>query len=75
MKQAIPVTKKVVIEFVAFDLIYPVLKGAEVMVYINTSRSDGIMHKITKLIDKDNGNVLKKNPKCIKSHECAEIQV
>lgn len=73
MKLAIPVSKKVVVEFVAFDLIYPVLKGAEVMVYINTSRTDGTLHKIVKLIDKDNGNVIKKHPKCIKSHECAEV--
>nr|QBH68025.1 elongation factor Tu protein [Philasterides dicentrarchi] len=75
MKLAIPITKHVVAEFVAFDLIYPILKGAEVMVYINTSRTDGFLFKINKLIDKDNGAVLKKSPKCIKSHECAEIQV
>lgn len=73
MKLAIPITKHVVAEFVAFDLIYPILKGAEVMVYINTSRTDGFLFKINKLIDKDNGAVLKKSPKCIKSHECAEI--
>ncbi|KRX06478.1 Translation protein, beta-barrel domain [Pseudocohnilembus persalinus] len=72
---AIPVTKSLIIEFVAFDLIYPILKGAEVMVYINTAKTDGFLYKITKLIDKNNGNVLKKNPKCIKSNECAEIKL
>jgi len=45
------------------------------MVYINTARTDGHLIKISKLIDKDNGSMLKKNPKCIKSYECAEIHL
>lgn len=75
MSHPITVTNKVIIEFVAFDLIYPILKSSEVMVYINTARSDGIIKKILKLIDKNNGTAIKKNPKCLKSHDCAEIEL
>ncbi len=33
------------------------------MVYINTAKSPGVIKKVYNLIDKHNGNILKKNPK------------
>ncbi|EGR27885.1 hypothetical protein IMG5_187290 [Ichthyophthirius multifiliis] len=84
----IPTTNLIDAEFVAFELIYPILKGAQVIVYINTAKSPGFIKKVYNLIDKNSGDILKKNPKyiylnffiqifnrCIRSHDCAQIQI
>jgi hypothetical protein len=41
------------------------------MVHVNTQKSQGKIKKITALLDSHNGEILKKNPKCINSYECA----
>lgn len=41
------------------------------MVHINNGKSPGIIKKIEKLIDKTTGQLIKKNPKCVRSNECA----
>ena len=52
----IPVTKKIIIEFVAFELTTPITKGmCGLLFYINTASVEGRIKKINKLIDKKNG--------------------
>jgi len=43
--------------------------------YINTSRCPGIIRRISAIIDKTTGEVIKKNPKCIRDHEYSLVEV
>lgn len=43
--------------------------------YINTQRFPGVIKKIAAIIDKITGEILKKNPKCIREKEYAQLEV
>lgn len=59
----IPVTKRIIVEFVAFEVTTPITKGMSgIFIFINTAMVEGRIKKINKLIDKNNGQTLKKNP-------------
>eukprot|EP00825_Cyclidium_porcatum_P039601 TRINITY_DN4842_c0_g1_i3.p4 TRINITY_DN4842_c0_g1~~TRINITY_DN4842_c0_g1_i3.p4 ORF type:complete len:114 (-),score=3.28 TRINITY_DN4842_c0_g1_i3:174-515(-) len=73
MEYPIPITNQLVIQFATFDLQCPIIKGSQVVVYINTCKTPGIIKKITRLIDSNTGNTLKANPRCINKNQCAEI--
>lgn len=51
----------------------PLLKGTEVIVYIGTNKVEGLMSKINYIFNPSTGVVIKKNPKMIKSNDCAEV--
>lgn len=75
VEHPIPIANSFLVEVVAFDVEYPLIKGAQVMVHINNAKSPGVIKKLEKLIDKTNGQLIKKNPKCVKSNECALIEI
>jgi translation elongation factor EF-1alpha len=45
------------------------------MVYINTCKESGVIKRLNKLIDNKDGKILKKNPKCLRSGECGEVEI
>lgn len=75
IEHPIPIANNFLVEIIAFDIDYPIIKGAQIMVHISIGKSPGIIKKIEKLIDKSNGQLIKKNPKCVKSHECALVEI
>jgi len=75
MDHQIPIANNFLVEVIAFDVEYPIIKGAQVMIHINNGKSPGVIKKLEKLIDKTNGQLIKKNPKCVKSNECALIEI
>lgn len=73
LKYSIPVTQNIIVEALALDLDRPVLRGTEVVVYIGTNKSLARITKIYFIYNPSDGAIIKKNPKAIKSNECAEI--
>ncbi len=62
-------------EALALELEQPILKGTEVIVYVGTKKSPGKIVKINFIMNANNGAILKKNPKLIRSDDCAEIEI
>ena len=75
VEHPIPIANNFLVEVIAFDIEYPIIKGAQVMIHINNGKSPGIVKKLEKLIDKTSGQLIKKNPKCVKSGECALLEI
>ena len=75
LQYSVPVSKKIVVEALTLDLELPVLRGTEVVVYIATSRCPARMTRINFIFNPSNGAIIKKNPKSIRSHDCAEIEL
>lgn len=75
VENQIPIANNFLVEVIAFEVEYPIIKGAQVMVHINNAKSPGVVRKLEKIIDKTNGQLIKKNPKCVKSNECALIEI
>ena len=75
MKFSIPVSKKFVVEALALDLDVPILKGTQVVIYIGANKSPARITKINFIFNPNDGTVIKKNPKSIKSNDCAEIEI
>jgi elongation factor 1 alpha-like protein len=73
LKYTIPVTQKIVIEALALDFEFPVLRGTEVVIYIATNKSPARITKINFIYNPSDGTIIKKNPKMIKANDCAEI--
>ena len=71
----VPVSQKIVVEALALDLDLPVLRGTEVMIYIATNRCPARITRINFIFNPSDGAILKKNPKSMRSHDCAEIEV
>ena len=69
----IPVSQKIIVEALALDLDLPVLRGTEVVVYIATSKCPARITRINFIFNPSDGTIIKKNPKSIRSHDCAEI--
>lgn len=62
-------------EALALDLEVPVLRGTEVVIYIGANKGLARITKINFIFNPSDGTKIKKNPKSIKSNECAEIEV
>ena len=75
LKYSIPVSKKFVVEALALDLDVPILRGTQVVVYIGASRSPARITKINFIFNPNDGTIIKKNPKSIRSNDCAEIEI
>ncbi|KAL4487181.1 hypothetical protein ABPG72_017900 [Tetrahymena utriculariae] len=75
IEHPIPISRVFEVDLSAFELNYPILKGAQVVMYINTAKCPGYIKKITAILDKANGQIIKKNPKCIRNNECAIVEV
>lgn len=71
LKYTIPVTKKIVVEALALDYEFPVLRGTEVVIYIATNKSPARITKINFIYNPKDGTIIKKNPKMIKANDCA----
>ena len=75
LQYSVPVAQKVVVEALALDLDLPVLRGTEVVVYVATSRCPARITRINYIFNPSDGSIIKKNPKSIRSHDCAEIEL
>jgi len=75
IENQIPIANNFLVEIIAFDLDYPIIKGAQVMIHVNNGKSTGIVKRLEKLIDKTDGQLIRKNPKCIRSNECALVEI
>lgn len=71
IKYCVPVTNRIVVEALALELEVPVLRGTEVVIYIATNKCPARITKINYIFNPSDGTILKKNPKAIKSNECA----
>ena len=63
------------VEALALELDLPVLRGTEVVIYIATNRCPARITKINYIFNPSDGTILKRNPKSIRSNDCAEIEV
>jgi elongation factor 1 alpha-like protein len=75
LKYTVPVTQKIVVEALALDFEFPVLRGTEVVIYIATNKSPARITKINFIYNPSDGTIIKKNPKMIKANDCAEIEI
>lgn len=59
------------VEALALDFEFPVLRGTEVVIYIATNKSQARITKINYIFNPSDGTIIKKNPKTIKANDCA----
>lgn len=71
IKYCIPVAEKFVMEALALDLEVPVLRGTEVIIYIGANKCSARIVKINYIFNSSDGTIIKKNPKSIRSNDCA----
>ena len=48
VEHPIPIANNFLVEVIAFDIEYPIIKGAQVMIHINNGKSPGIVKKLEK---------------------------
>jgi len=70
---SIPVTRRFTMEALALDLEVPILKGTQVVIYIGANKAEAVITKINFIYNPATGVVIKKNPKMVRSNDCAEI--
>eukprot|EP01016_Furgasonia_blochmanni_P056400 TRINITY_DN960_c0_g1_i1.p1 TRINITY_DN960_c0_g1~~TRINITY_DN960_c0_g1_i1.p1 ORF type:complete len:594 (+),score=129.30 TRINITY_DN960_c0_g1_i1:202-1983(+) len=71
----IPLSKDLVLEIMTLDLDIPVIKGMRVMFHAGQSKTTGYISNLEKVFDRSSGEVIKRNPKCLLSNQCAVISV
>ena len=75
LKYSIPVSKKFVVEALVLDIDQPILRGNQVVLYIGANRSPAVITKINYIFNPNDGTIIKKKPKLLRSNDCAEIEI
>lgn len=71
----VPISKRFSCEVLTYEMPYPILKGANVTVHLGLNKVKGSVKCLGKVLDKATGEAVKKNLKCVKSHECCQLDL
>lgn len=55
MEYPIPTARCFEVDISAFELTYPILKGTQVSVHLNTARCPGVIRKVAAILDTQTG--------------------
>ena len=59
----VPISNRFISELYTYDLNYPILKGANITLHTGISKVNGFVKSLCKIIDRQSGSIIKKNPK------------
>lgn len=75
LNYVVPISKRFTCEILTYEMPYPILKGANITIHTGLNKVKAQVKSLGKIIDRSTGETVKKNIKCVKSHECCELDI